>query len=336
MTRRIATAAVIGLCLWAVPAAHASTARIANGTRVDVSAPGNERNQILVTYDPGTDTYTLTDTAGIDGTGGCADVDAATVSCPGASVGSISVNAGGGSDAITLDPASIPANVEGDLRGGTGDDRIVSGPAADTLRGDGDEDLLNGGLGGDEIRGGSGRDSVLYASRTESVTVTVGAGGDDDGGASDQTGAQRDTVRSDIEQVVGGSGPDVIIGDTSSETLIGGAGNDAIFGQRGDDRVIGELGDDRLSGGRGNDVVKGGPGADLAGGGPGADLVSGGPDNDFVVGKSGFDVLLGKAGRDRLRARDGESDRAINCGPGGGRLEGAKRDKRLDPRLRSC
>jgi Ca2+-binding RTX toxin-like protein len=319
-----------------VPAAHASTARIANGTRVDVSAPGNERNQILVIYAAGPGVYTLTDTAGIDGTGGCSDVNDTTVTCPGVGIGSISINGGGGSDAITLDPASIPATVEGDLRGGTGDDRIVGGQAADSLNGDGDEDLLNGGPGADELRGGSGRDSALYASRAEGITVTIGSGSDNDGGASDQTGAQRDTVRGDVEQLVGGSGPDVILGDSSSETLVGGPGNDAIFGQSGDDRLAGELGDDRVSGGRGSDIVRGDAGSDLLGGGPGDDLLSGGPDDDFLVGKSGSDTLLGKSGLDRIRARDGEFDRAINCGPGVARREGAKRDKRVDPRPRSC
>ena len=336
MRIRIGTAALMVLCLWAVPAAHASTARIANGTRLDVTAPGNERNQVLVTLDAGAALYRVTDTAGIDGTGACSDINSTTVTCPAAGIGSISVNGGGGGDAITLDPATIPLTVEGDLRGGTGDDRIVGAGAADSLNGDGDDDLIEGGPGGDELRGGSGRDSVLYAGRSGGVSVTIGVGSDNDGGELDQTGAQRDTVRADVEVLVGSAAADVVVGDDSSETIVGGGGNDAIFGQRGDDRLLGELGDDRVSGGRGGDVLRGGAGADLAGGGPGDDLVAGGPGDDFLVGKSGFDVLLGKAGLDRLRARDGESDRAIKCGPGGAGREGAKRDKRLDPPPRSC
>jgi Ca2+-binding RTX toxin-like protein len=299
-----------------------------------VTAPGNERNQIVVTFDAIGGLYTVTDVAGVNGTGGCGQVNATTVTCPGAGIGSIAVNAGGGGDFITLDPASIPATVEGDLRGGTGDDRIVGSSAADSLSGDGDEDLLEGGPGGDELRGSSGRDTVLYANRLDGVTVTIGAGSDNDGGFPDQTGGQRDTVRSDVEQVVGGAGPDTLIGDSSSETLFGGPGNDAIFGQRGDDRLAGELGDDRVSGGNGGDVVRGDAGNDLLGGGPGDDLLTGGAGNDFLIGKSGMDVLLGKAGRDRLQAQDGGFDRAINCGPG--KREGAKRDKRFDPRPRSC
>ncbi len=46
--------------------------------------------------------------------------------------------------------------------------------------------------------------------------------------------------------------------------------------------------------------------------------------------------MKGKTGIDRINARDGERDVKISCGPGPKRLEGAKRDKRLDPRPRSC
>ena len=54
------------------------------------------------------------------------------------------------------------------------------------------------------------------------------------------------------------------------------------------------------------------------------------------MGNHGHDVLKGKGGIDFLRAKDRTHDFKINCGSGSNRLEGAKRDKRLDPRPRSC
>ncbi len=46
--------------------------------------------------------------------------------------------------------------------------------------------------------------------------------------------------------------------------------------------------------------------------------------------------MKGKNGIDRINARDGARDVKISCGPGPKRLEGAKWDRRLDPRPRSC
>ncbi len=66
------------------------------------------------------------------------------------------------------------------------------------------------------------------------------------------------------------------------------------------------------------------------------DRLAGGPDDDFLRGGAGHDVMKGKTGIDRINAHDGERDVKISCGPGPNRLEGAKRDKRLDPRPRSC
>jgi hypothetical protein len=64
--------------------------------------------------------------------------------------------------------------------------------------------------------------------------------------------------------------------------------------------------------------------------------VAGGPDDDFLRGGTGPDVMKGKNGKDRINARDGERDLKISCGPGPKALEAAKRDKRLDPRPKSC
>jgi Ca2+-binding RTX toxin-like protein len=82
--------------------------------------------------------------------------------------------------------------------------------------------------------------------------------------------------------------------------------------------------------------VRGGPGSDRQFGKSGNDRVAGGPDDDFLRGGTGSDVMKGKNGIDRINARDGQRDVKISCGPGPNRLEGAKRDRGLDPRPRSC
>lgn len=336
------TAKLIGLglvtgALTAVQAAPAlaSTATISNGNRVTVSGQGNERNSITVGYDAGADAYVITDAAGIDATGACADVNATTASCPAAAIASLRVDGNGGSDLIRLDPATLPATIEGDLDGDSGNDQLLGGPADDTVSGGSGTDLLDGGLRADELRGGSGSDTALYADRTTGLFVTVGATDDNDGNELDQSGAARDSVKGDIETVIAGSGPDFIVGDSSSETLDGGLGDDLLVGGRGDDALNGFAGNDVLSGENGNDTLRGAFGADRLFGGPSGDRLAGGPDDDLLKGQAGSDVMKGKGGIDRIGARDGERDFKINCGPGG-RRESAKRDKRLDPRPRSC
>jgi Ca2+-binding RTX toxin-like protein len=100
--------------------------------------------------------------------------------------------------------------------------------------------------------------------------------------------------------------------------------------------VLGFDGNDLLIGNANGDTVRGGPGSDRQFGKSGNDRVAGGADDDFLRGGTGHDVMKGKSGIDRINARDGRRDVKINCGPGPRRLEGAKWDKGLDPRPKSC
>lgn len=335
--RRTISGGILALAALALSAgpASASTATISSNTRVNVSGQGNERNQIVVGYEPGTDLYRITDAAGIDSTGLCTDVNATTVTCPGATVASITVGSGGGSDAVRLD-ASVPRTIEGTVDGGSGNDQLLGSTADDTVAGGRGNDLLNGGLGADELRGGSGTDIADYGQRATGVTVTVGARDDDDGNELDQSGNARDSVRGDVETVVGSAGLDMIIGDSSRETLIGGEGDDLLVGGRGNDGLLGFAGNDLLSGEGGSDTLRAAAGNDRLFGGDSSDRLAAGPGDDFLKGQAGTDAMKGKGGIDRIGARDGEFDVKISCGPGGNRREAAKRDKRIDPRPKSC
>jgi Ca2+-binding RTX toxin-like protein len=333
----VAGFAALGMTLVAAPSALASNATI-TGDTIRVTASPNEINRVLVTYASGTDIYTVTDTgANITASGLCAAVDSHNVSCPGTGIKTVDVDVGRGDDSAELDRMTIPAAVAGKLNGSSGNDTLVGSNGPDDIQGGSGRDLIDGKNGADDIQGGSNTDMLLYpAERATAIFVTIGSGNNNDGNELDQTGSRRDTVHGDIESVTGAAGGDTLIGDRSSETLIGGDGNDLLAGQGGGDTLFGLLGDDLLSGGDGDDTARGFFGNDRVLGGPDNDRLVGGADNDFVRGKKGRDVMKGNTGIDFIGAKDGTRDVKINCGPGLNSQEAAKRDKRLDPRPRSC
>ena len=344
----------VGIALTLVPAALASTVTVTGGNTVRVLESGSEVNRVTVSYDAGMDLYDVVDSAAnLTPSGTCTAVNPHTATCPGTGIKTISVDTDAQADSIAMDLATIPSTVTGSLDGGPGDDSIsghgtltggtgkdsiTGSPLADNVRGSSGNDTIDAGLGPDDIQGGSNTDTLVYpASRTAPVNVTVGTGNYNDGSAEDQgSSGRRDTVHGDVETVIGTPLGDLIAGDSSSETLIGGAGNDVLSGNNGSDTLLGLEGDDVMLGGNGHDLLRGWTGADRLFGGPDGDRLSGGPDGDLLVGNRGSDVLKGKGGIDFLRAKDGFHDLRIKCGPGNNRAEGATRDKRLDPRGRSC
>jgi Ca2+-binding RTX toxin-like protein len=318
--------------------AIASNATITGTNTIRITATANETNRILVTHASGTDIYRVTDSAAnITASGLCAAADTHTVDCPGTGITTIDVDVGRGNDSAELDRATIPTAITGKLVGSSGNDTLLASNGPGDIQGGSGRDLIDGRNGADDIQGGSNIDMLLYpADRTTALFVTVGSGNNNDGNELDQTGSIRDTVHGDVEGVTGAAGGDILIGDRSAETLIGGDGNDFLAGQGGGDALFGLLGDDLLSGGEGHDTARGFFGNDRVLGGPGDDRLVGGADNDFVRGKKGVDVMKGNTGIDAINAKDGTRDVKINCGPGPRSLESAKRDKRLDPRPRSC
>ncbi|MSP67037.1 MAG: hypothetical protein EXQ96_02855 [Alphaproteobacteria bacterium] len=146
------------------------------------------------------------------------------------------------------------------LAGGAGDDDLAGGAGNDFLGGGAGDDLIIGGHGegDDAIDGGEGADTVSFASTDAGVVVDLAggtAGGDPDIGADTLTG---------VENVIGGSGGDVLLGDGADNQLEGGGGDDVLVGRGGDDQLEGVGGNDVLTGGLGDDLLVGGDGADLA------------------------------------------------------------------------
>ncbi|MGJ3259318.1 MAG: LamG-like jellyroll fold domain-containing protein [Rhodospirillales bacterium] len=155
---------------------------------------------------------------------------------------------------VSEDGNTVTADVTGDFDATgldytfvlTGDDTqnvITTGDGDDTLSGTGADDIINGGAGDDTLIaspgggddtyiGGDGNDTITFAASDDDLTINleVGAASDDEG----DNGIGQDTII-DIENVIGGSGNDIIIGDDNANILRGGGGDDFIDGRGGQD-----------------------------------------------------------------------------------------------------
>ncbi|HEY5282262.1 MAG TPA: calcium-binding protein, partial [Polyangia bacterium] len=97
-------------------------------------------------------------------------------------------------------------------------------------------------------------------------------------GANDGEAGEHDSLDISIQNIVGGSGNDVI--DASLATAV----PHILYGMSGNDTLIGSDLADKLYGGWGDDVLKGGAGLDLLVGGDGNDTLQGGAGNDTIKG----------------------------------------------------
>ena len=224
--------------------------------------------------------------------------------------------------------------------GGSGNDTMLGGALAnvlwggaghDSIDGEAGNDTLDGGDGDDSLAGGAGTDIVTYAGRVAPVTVTL------DGLSGDGAVGEDDTVRTDIETVVGGTGDDTLIGSAVADTLSGGPGADVLRGEAGADVLNGDDGEDTLEGGAGGDTHTGGTGLDTADYStriasvtvdldgaaddgetaeadnvrPDVERILGGSGDDTLTGNNATNVLSGGAGNDLLDLGRGAGDVAI-------------------------
>jgi hypothetical protein len=111
------------------------------------------------------------------------------------------------------------------IRGGGGDNDIYPGP-------------------GDDIHGGAGRDAVIFAGTSAPVTVTL------DNEPNDGAAGNHDNVRSDVEELYGGSGRSTLIGDLAPH-----APPELIWGGSGDNTIVGGSGPNRIYGGPGANTI---------------------------------------------------------------------------------
>ena len=147
------------------------------------------------------------------------------------------------------------------VRGGSGNDRVLGNEANNNLSGGGGDDYLRGADGQDLLFGGTGFDDI-----------------------NGNKGA---------DTIYGGEGNDWVVGGQDGDMLFGEGSNDLVYGNLGNDTVNGGPGDDWVRGGQGDDIVEGGAGNDWLWGDRGNDLVAGG------AGADHFHIFVG-AGIDRV------------------------------------
>ena len=216
-------------------------------------------------------TATVRSSLGLTGNGCDAQNDPLVIDCPLAPLFAISLTPF--NDAVTWETASATTPIS--ARGGAGGDRLDGALGNDLLAGDDGDDTINGSAGNDTLDGGpgsdyiddgAGDDSVIggpgndtwyagpgrdafsggdggsdradYSARTAAVTITL------DGVSDDGEAGEGDNASPDVEEAIGGSGPDRLVGNASDNLLRGGPGNDSLVAGAGSDRVEGEDGDD--------------------------------------------------------------------------------------------
>jgi Ca2+-binding RTX toxin-like protein len=183
--------------------------------------------------------------------------------------------------------------------------------------GEGD-DLMVGGTGQDLFLGFTGADTVSYAERTSAVTVDIGPasgpGVANDGDSTANGGeGEDDLVQGDIENLVGGSGPDALTGSAAGNVLTGGDGGDRLFAFGGGDMLFGENGGDTLNGGAEVDDFEAGAGVDeLQAFDGNAEPVDCGADTDSYIA-DGTDTLTDCETNLTDTDLDGVPDVSDNC-----------------------
>jgi Ca2+-binding RTX toxin-like protein len=277
--------------------AHAGTAEIVGFTLQYTDTAGTEWNDVRVSFSSGT--YTITDRGAVIslGSSDCAfTADPQVVTCTGF-VNQIDLNGRGGSDFLAVEGVGTPAVIGG----GPGDDTLVGGSADDRLFGAAGADTLRGGPGADRLDGGTTQagspefgDTADYSDHTVPVTVDL------DGVADDGAVGEGDLVTTDVENITGGSGDDVLTGD--SKFFLG--GQNTLRGEEGDDTLNGAGGEgssslgDRLFGGAGRDALNAGDARDQLFGDTGNDILAAGGHDDHLSGGDGDDLLTGGRGAD--------------------------------------
>ncbi|HSV14370.1 MAG TPA: calcium-binding protein [Tepidisphaeraceae bacterium] len=153
----------------------------------------------------------------------------------------------GGNGSDLIQGMNGPDNLDGDA----GNDSLYGGPGNDTLDGGISGGFYAGGDGRDLLSGGTGNDYANYSTRTDNLVLRL------DGTArSGQAGSvENDTIMTDVENLLGGTGNDVLVGNALANYISGGNGNDTIFGAGGGDAILGQGGADKVYGGAAYDFL---------------------------------------------------------------------------------
>jgi Ca2+-binding RTX toxin-like protein len=211
---------------------------------------------------------------------------------------------------------NVSTDVENET-GGAGDDTLVGSASNNALSGGPGNDTLVGGDGDDTLAGGDGIDTADYSGGSSVLSISLNNVADDG-----STG-EHDNVKTDVEDVVGGSGPDRLVGDSAANVLSGGPGDDTLDGGTGSDTLDGGAGSDTADysarwtpltlslDGKANDGEAGeqdniGSSVENLVGGSAADKLTGDAGPNTLSGGSGADTLDGRGGADDYSGGPGE------------------------------
>jgi Ca2+-binding RTX toxin-like protein len=211
----------------------------------------------------------------------------------------------GGNDVLDDgdDHPDLFINGQDSLVGGEGDDRLTTHNGQDTLEGGNGNDRLTmdsinilssnlyGGLGDDTLALLSSQASYLAGGAgNDTYEISVTASGYF---IEEFAGEGRDTV--DFSNFSAG----VLFGTGDFlENIVSGTGNDILSGGTGNNNIFGNNGNDSINSAAGNDTLDGGFGDDTLRGGLGNDFFSAAQGNDYLFGEGGDDSLYGGVGND--------------------------------------
>jgi Ca2+-binding RTX toxin-like protein len=178
-------------------------------TAVSMTLTGANALDVGVITNAGNGKLTI-DASGI--TAQAAGTNTLTIAAPVAGTGGVEITATDGDDIISGDAGD--ANT---LTGGTGDDNITGGSAADTITATAGDNTIDGNDGNDTITTGAGADTITGGTGNETVT----------------TGGGADVITTDAgnDSVDAGAGNDRITAAgnlTTADTLDGGADTDTL------------------------------------------------------------------------------------------------------------
>ncbi len=161
------------------------------------------------------------------------------------------------------------------ITGNGANNKLVGNSGNDTIDGGSGDDFLEGGPGDDQLRGGQGNDTYRFLVIPNNfLSFDTILGPDDPGVDQLDFSGSLDAVNVDlalttwqnvapgilklrlpsstaIENVLGGTGNDVLLGNSADNLIIGNEGNDTIDGRGGMDSLEGRDGNDKIYGGAG-------------------------------------------------------------------------------------
>ena len=308
----VAAAMLLALATASAASAQSTVGKNAGGNGIVYTDPGSNVDAVYLGWQMGGDEneHVIGVSGGdnpVDGGSGCGG--GPPVFFCGTNMQSLVATLGGDDDELDLRPASVAGHaLPSTITGGSGDDVVYGGAAADELGGGTGNDTFVGLTDGDEFRGQTGTDTLDLTGAGGS-TITLNDIPDDGPG----TGGSAN-VGSDVEVVLGGTGGDDFTGGIAAETLDGGGGDDVV------------------EGGAGADELRGGPGADTILARDGfVDVVGCGDGTDVVFADWNDTVAPGCETINRsLRDDDGDgSPSGVDCDdanpnvkPGGGDIPG--------------